>query len=772
MDAHRGAGGAAGGEAVRRLLLAFAAVTVLAAGWRIARACATEYVTAVFSYTRHPDFPRSAFLDGRLGVLQPTFARSYLVIAYRQLTGIGMSPGEREQTRDYYKDRGTRDWDRSGTDWPERWRAVRKRIPVPPPPKTLLITDGQMAYDRETRSFFLNCAEDAFRTALHTLEARRGRFGASSAAFRSWLGAQDAVFANCDGTKPSIPEPAPPALPALIRADRDYQIAAARFYAREYPAAVEGFRRISRDPSSPWNTISRYLVVRTLLRMTDDRGTAVQAGSQINAEAAAILADPRLQRIHSMTWNLATRESIRERDPEFFRSLARLLSNRGQDNGFREALWNYTDMYDGVIGDADPNAIFPPEKPPAPDPAPFRDVDLSDWIYCFQSKGQSELAHSLARWSRTRSTAWLLAAIAHADAAAARKSGLVEAAEALPEASPAYLTARFHLFRIYEEEGDRATARDGIGAVLAGAAVRNLPSSANLFRGLGMLAAPTFREFLQFAARPPVLITYSLDVGEKPGFWENERLRSTWSGARLDRDATRVLNRGIPYRLVKETAASGALPENLRPEVLLTAFTRGLMLGEDLTELAKDLPLAAPYLEERTPEGRQFAAALILLRHPGARPYFGSGISRETRPGRIDNYRDNWWCPMDVVGALDTRASQYGWASPNLLQRSTDPIAPAFLTVDDTAEAAREFQKLAALGPATDFLGGIVLDYAGVHPDDPRVPEALHYVVRSARFGCSDTDTWKTTRAAFRLLHTRYPKSQWARRTPTWFRQD
>jgi hypothetical protein len=174
---------------------------------------------------------------------------------------------------------------------------------------------------------------------------------------------------------------------------------------------------------------------------------------------------------------------------------------------------------------------------------------------------------------------------------------------------------------------------------------------------------------------------------------------------------------------------------------------------------------------EQTPEGRQFVAALILLRHPEARPYFGSGISRETGPGRIDSFRDNWWCPMDAEGARDSHAIRFGWASPNLLQRSTDPIAPAFLTADDTAEATREFQKLAALGPATDFLGGIVLDYAGTHPNDPRVPEALHYVVRSARFGCSDTDTWKTTRAAFRLLHTRYPKSQWAKRTPIWFRQ-
>ena len=164
-------------------------------------------------------------------MLQPGFARSYLVIAYRHLTGVGMSSGEREQARDFYKDRQTAGWDRSGTDWPARWRDARSRISTPRPPATRLITNGQLAYDPETHTFALNCAEDAFRTALHTMEARRDRFGAGSRAFREWLDGQDKVFANCDGHSAVIPPDLGPAEPALLRADRDYQVAAAHFYA-------------------------------------------------------------------------------------------------------------------------------------------------------------------------------------------------------------------------------------------------------------------------------------------------------------------------------------------------------------------------------------------------------------------------------------------------------------------------------------------------------------------------------------------------------------
>jgi hypothetical protein len=61
------------------MVLALAA----AVGWQVSKACAPDFIKAVFSYARHPDLHRTGFIDGRLGVLQPTFARSYLVIAYR-----------------------------------------------------------------------------------------------------------------------------------------------------------------------------------------------------------------------------------------------------------------------------------------------------------------------------------------------------------------------------------------------------------------------------------------------------------------------------------------------------------------------------------------------------------------------------------------------------------------------------------------------------------------------------------------------------------------
>jgi hypothetical protein len=116
------------------------AASLIPAGWWLARACAPDFLVAVFSYYRHPDLPRTEFIDGRLGVLQPSFARSYLIVAYRYLNGVGLSAGEREQARDYYKDRATRDWDGTGTDWASAWQYARARIQSPKAPKVRLIT--------------------------------------------------------------------------------------------------------------------------------------------------------------------------------------------------------------------------------------------------------------------------------------------------------------------------------------------------------------------------------------------------------------------------------------------------------------------------------------------------------------------------------------------------------------------------------------------------------------------------------------------------------
>ncbi len=739
--------------------------------WRIAEACAPVFAVAVFHYKRHPDLPRAQFINGNLGVIQPTWARSYLILSYRHLAGIGLDAAERDQARDYYKDRDTQWWDRTGTDWFARWRAARARVPGIAHPPIPLTTDGKFAFDPTTNSFTLNCAEDAYRNAVYTLENRARRFGVTSPAVREWTSGQNAVFANCSEPGKAMPAPAASSAPAVIVADRAYQIAAAHFYARHTAEARRRFAEIARDANSPWSTISHYLVLRTIVR-------AGKPDSAVATEAQAILADPKLAAIHSITANLLDRHAVEQDDLTYFHLLGRLLARRGQGNGLRDSLWNYTQLYDHFIGEADPNPVYIGGRSNKPaDSAPFANNELSTWIFHLQGSTPASGRIALERWQRTRSLPWLIAALTHANAATANSSGLIEAARAEPPASPGYFTAAYHMNRLLIESGDKPAAREGIDKLLA---ISTLDaSSASRFRDLRLIASPNLTEFLRFAVRRPLLITDTEDLAEAPqrNDWFKDLLdRYPSHEPRLTGDAATLINHQVPQRLLTEAALDAALPARVQREFLMTAFTRAALLDLEAPAIAKALahvdpkltPLIKPYLDAPTPEDRRFAAAFLLLHQPEANPLIGAGITRDTAPGRLDSYRDNWWCPLDKLP--DSKRPGF-WFERFEESRPVRPMpAPAFLSAKDLAETTAEHRRLAGQPSSIDFLGGAVLAYAATHPNDPRLPEALHLTVRGARVSCSGKDSWKTTRAAFRLLHARFPKSTWARKTETWWR--
>ena len=69
-----------------------------------------------------------------------------------------------------------------------------------------------------------------------------------------------------------------------------------------------------------------------------------------------------------------------------------------------------------------------------------------------------------------------------------------------------------------------------------------------------------------------------------------------------------------------------------------------------------------------------------------------------------------------------------------------------------------------------------MLPWADAHHDDPRVPEALHLLVRATRYACEwgrdgeALDYGEVSKGAFDRLHRRYPDSAWTGRTKYWYR--
>src|SRR5258707_3447691 len=69
------------------------------------QACGPFFTDAIFVYSKHPDLPFEKFAAGQLGVVQPNWARSYLVAAYRNLAGTPLSEREARAIKAVWDDR-------------------------------------------------------------------------------------------------------------------------------------------------------------------------------------------------------------------------------------------------------------------------------------------------------------------------------------------------------------------------------------------------------------------------------------------------------------------------------------------------------------------------------------------------------------------------------------------------------------------------------------------------------------------------------------------
>jgi hypothetical protein len=107
------------------------------------------------------------------------------------------------------------------------------------------------------------------------------------------------------------------------------------------------------------------------------------------------------------------------------------------------------------------------------------------------------------------------------------------------------------------------------------------------------------------------------------------------------------------------------------------------------------------------------------------------------------------------------------------LRKYKDPADvpyPSFLTMEQVARARSEWTMLKNKSGSAAYLAEEVLQWANESPNDPRLPEALHYAVRATRYGCGGAnESSALSQRAFRLLHKRYPNSVWAKQTPYWY---
>jgi hypothetical protein len=734
-------------------------------------ACGPFTLEAIFVFSVHPEYPLSEFARGELGIIHSTYARSYLVVAYRHLSGAGFNQNEQKALADFWKERIDFTWELGEQQWIEKWNAARAKVPdFNSPAKIDVYRNREKPNEYET---FLNCQKDAFSTATQTLEEKIKKLGADNSEVKQWLEAQDQVFANCSEGKHIPPALGPD---SQGRADRDYQIAAASFYAGDFDAARKAFSSIAADANSPWRDRAPYLEARALVRKAslgspDEKKASLTAAEE---QLKKILSDRKLATQHAAAEKLMSVVQLRLRPESRLNELARSLLARNRDANLRQDLWDYTFLLDQFFGEAEA------DKKDNPSPAILAE-DLTDWITTFSEIGRTEAVnHSIEKWQETGSLPWLVAALSKIDNGNEKTGELVAHALKVAIDSPAYPTVLYHVVRLDIQAGRNDQARSRLDETLAKHRASLNRSTLNVLLNLRMALASNLEDFLTYAQQEPAGLSWNDDGREVPAQGDDlqEEKRSLQGQKFFDHDGAQTLNQRIPVTLLKQAAQSKVLPANLRRDVSQAAWLRAVLLGDyrtadQLTPTLNELvPTIAPLLEGFTsasqPDAKKFAALYAWLKFPGLEPVVDLGIGRETPLGQQDVYRDNWWCGSAFTSTpSETNENQDKPQPPPVIDPSRFPV---FLTRAQRATAAKEYSTLTALGPAPNYLCREVVQWGTANPDDPRVPEALHLAVKSTRYGCSNKDTGRWSKAAFDLLHKRYPASSWAKQTPYWFK--
>ncbi len=522
---------------------------------------------------------------------------------------------------------------------------------------------------------------------------------------------------------------------------------------------VSSFRTSRRTKASPWQPWGQYLAARALVRQAFAEGKKTDPWSgnlasfnpQTMRNAQQMLEnllkqhDPALS--HQTILDELNFVRMRTEPDKRIAEVATALAGPAPDPTFQQDLQdlNYV-LY---------KKIQITEPPP-----------LYAWIVAIRTPSAGSSV--FASWQQSHALSWLVAALALANPKDAGVPDLLTAASGIEGPSPAFDTVTYHHVRLLIGLDRSDEARTILDQVLPTLRKQQPSSALNAFLGQRMQVARDFNEFLTYAPRT-VLEMNSEGAGALHDCAQpRDNAKSPGCPAeapalQFDEDSTTILNRQVPLHLLVKAANSTNLPPNLRQDVVLAAWVRSVLLGDNASAAA-----LAPHLPESIQKtagnSTGFPAVLAVLRNPGLRPYFEPGVSRLASYSFLENFRDNWWCGS---------SQRLYYAEP----QKPAPAPVAFLSADEQKTAEAEYQRLIQLPCAPAELGQRVIDYAKDHPSDPDIPEALARTVRATHFGWLGWSQDKegaakntaVSKAAFQLLHNRYPNSPWTAKTPYYY---
>ncbi|HEY2012335.1 MAG TPA: hypothetical protein VGH38_02490, partial [Bryobacteraceae bacterium] len=390
--------------------------------------------------------------------------------------------------------------------------------------------------------------------------------------------------------------------------------------------------------------------------------------------------------------------------------------------------------------------------------------ELAAWLLAMSANPPADAGdRSVEWWRKKHNPAWLIAAMANAPEQDLPE--LLEAARRVPFTAPAYESVAYYAVSREAARGHADVARNWADRALSHTLQR---SSRNLILAERTRLARDWSEYLRFGLRRP-----------EPGIIESEGMEIPSEGMSIppgnvpvfDRDMIDAFNAQVPLARWVDASQNKILPADMQLRIAQVGWLRAVLLGkaEEARKLMRRVlelqPAAATvaqgYLSARDADEAQFAALYLVLRTPSLAPALQAPENSTLNFGQARNIPSDgcWRCSFD---------------------RKPDAMNSSALTVAERTAGEAEWRQIRAVEPwEASYLARETLAWARTHPDDPRVPEALHRAVLASRYRqdsarpqnrLAEPVSGTYTEQAFTFLHRRYPKSEWTARTKYWYK--
>ncbi len=225
-----------------------------------AKACAPELAFAILINGNHPDLPLKLFAGGNLGVVQPGWAKSYLVVAYRQLSGKPLSKPEQDSIVKLWHERikGESRYDSEVfVDRKDAYVKLRaKALGVNPK------DSAEIYWKLDSYSYQTGIGESSFVFAGETLGNLLKLYPPKSPEIREWVKAQDDIFRHQWSEKRCSHGIAEKRCSCPSRRAQ-LSNSICQFLSQKFEQATSMFQALADKPNTSFQKIASYMVLRS-----------------------------------------------------------------------------------------------------------------------------------------------------------------------------------------------------------------------------------------------------------------------------------------------------------------------------------------------------------------------------------------------------------------------------------------------------------------------------------------------------------------------------